>query len=311
MKLSIVTSIYKSEKYINQFIDELLIALDKMKIENYELICVLDGLTDNTAKVLLERKEKLNSLTIIELSRNFGHHYAFLAGMQQAKGEYVMNIDCDLEISPLQIPTFLENIQKDDTIDVVYGYQTVRKGKFVEKYFGLLFWKLINRLSTTTIPYNILTERIMKRDYVQTLVNLPDKNVFLAGMMYWVGYNQVGIPITKKQREGKSSYGIGKRVSLLVEAVTSFSSYPLKLLFIIGIYITLISSLIAIYYIGRKIFFPDSIVEGFVSIIVSIFISTGLIMTSLGLIGIYLDKIFTQTKDRPLFIIKNIIHHDK
>ena len=237
MTLSVVTTIYRSEKYLNEFIELILAAVNNLSIDSYELIFVLDGITDNSKKVLLEQKVSVAQINIIELSRNFGHHYAASAGLSNATGEYIFIIDCDLEVSPTILVDFMKKMKGSDA-DVVYGVQKSWKGKFIEKQLGGLFWKVFNMLIDNKVPNNVVTERLMNRNYLEALNSLGDKNIFFAGPMYLVGFNQIGVEVEKSQRKGKSTYGVLKRVSLLVEAITSFSEKPLKLIFKFGLAIT-------------------------------------------------------------------------
>lgn len=161
-------------------------------------------------------------------------------------------------------------------------------------------------LSETKVSKNILTERILTRKYVNSLLEMGDKNLFLAGMLNWLGYNQRGIPVKKIKREGRSNYSLMKKISLAVNSVTSFSPAPLKGIFYMGLVITIFSLTFAGYIIVNKILFPNEISLGWTSILASISFSLGIITLCLGVIGIYLSKIFSQVQNRPLYFIKDI-----
>jgi putative glycosyltransferase len=238
------------------------------------------------------RKKDISQIKIIDLSRNFGHHYAIQAGLNYASGEYVFLIDNDLETPPSILVDFFNEIKKDNTLDVVYGYQEARKGNFIEKKTGSVFWVLINKLSDTKIPHNILTERLMTKQYVNELLRLQDANLFMGGMFYWVGFNQKGIPVKKGQREGASTYSIKRRAELMLQAITSFSGKPLEWLFYIGISISFFSFLFLIYLAIQKIIHQDEVQLGWTSIVAINVLILGIISTFLGLIGIYIYKIF-------------------
>jgi putative glycosyltransferase len=304
-EISIVTSLYKSEKYLDEFISKCYETLHEINCSDFEIIVVNDGSPDDSLEKILQIKNQYVNIKVIDLSRNFGHHYAFFAGMKYSKGNFVFNIDCDLEVKPSVLKTFYHEVLNKN-YDVVYGYQESRKGYFIEKISGRLFWKLFNYLSETKIPDNILTERLMTRKYVCHLVELGDKNLFLAGLMSWAGFKQKGIALKKSQRENSSTYSFNKKVSLLIEAISSFSGYPLKLLFKTGIIITFFSFIYGSLLILQKLIYPGKIELGYTSVIVVILFSTGLIIASLGIIGIYIEKIFNQVKNRPLYIIKDI-----
>jgi len=304
MKLSIVTTLYRSEQYVNEFYE--LISSNANKITNdYEIVFVNDGSPDNSVERVLEIRKKDNKVKLIDLSRNFGHHYAIMAGLNFASGEYIYLTDCDLEVSPETIIAFNDKIVQQK-IDVVYGFQETRKGRFIEKQGGGLFWKMINKLGNLDIPKNVVTERLMSRRYVENLISLGDRNLFLAGMMSWTGFSQLGVPVLKMQRKGNSTYSAMKRIKLATEAITSFSVVPLKMMFNLGILITLASILGIVFIVIRKLIFPEQILIGYTSLMIMIMLALGILVCALGIIGMYISKIFIQTQNRPLYIIKNI-----
>lgn len=305
--LSVVTSVYRSERFLATFIDEMVLAVDKSGISDYELIFVNDGSPDESLSHLMQARMHNPRIKIVDLSRNFGHHKAMLAGLSHAKGELTFIIDCDLEVRPGVFQRFLDTLRETHA-DVVYGVQTQRKGALVERAGGALFWRLFNMLSETQIPENVLSERLMKRRYVEALLSLGDRNVFLGGMMYWSGFRQVGTVVEKTQREGASTYSFRKRLSLLIEAVTSFSTVPLKLVLAIGLGFTLLATTAAIALLVRKLLYPATVLQGFTSLMLVMIGLAGVIITVLGVVGLYIARIYTQTQNRPLFIVRNF--HD-
>ncbi len=311
MKISIVSTLYKSEKYLDEFISECLSALTSIECNDFEFVFVNDGSPDNSVLHLLGKRKTIPNIKIIDLSRNFGHHYAIQAGLLHTKGDYVLLIDNDLETSPKVLVDFYKEIKNNPNLDMVYGYQESRKGGFVEKKSGSLFYKVFNLFSEIKIPENILTERLMSKKYVQELASLPDKNIFFAGLMQWVGFNQLGIPVSKQNRKGASTYTFRKRINLMINAITSFTAYPLKILFNLGVLISLGSVVASLVLIARKIMYPEQILSGYTSLTVVILLSTGLILTAIGVLGIYLEKIFNQVKNRPTFIIKKIYDYEQ
>jgi len=303
--LSIVTTLYRSERFLDKFVLQCESAMAEIKCEDYEILFVNDGSPDNSLAKVLQLKQTNKHIVAVDLSRNFGHHYAIMAGLNCASGDYVFLIDCDLEVPPTQIPTFYNKFQ-DENCDVVYGVQEIRKGSFVERTVGGLFYNFFNSLTDTRIPENLLTERLMSRRYVNELIKMGDKNIFMAGMMQWIGFKQVPITIKKGQREGKSTYTLGKRIALSMQAITSFSSYPLVVLFKFGFFISAISIVTGLYFLIYKLINPEIVLSGFTFLIVALLFSVGIIVSSLGILGIYIDKLFNQTKNRPTFIVKEI-----
>jgi putative glycosyltransferase len=305
--LSVVTSVYRSERFLAPFIDEMVATIEKAGIESYELIFVNDGSPDESLPYLIHAHTDNPRIKIVDLSRNFGHHKAVLAGLSYAKGDLTFIIDCDLEVRPGVLQRFLDALRETD-VDVVYGVQEARKGALVERTGGALFWRLFNLLSETKIPENVLSERLMKRSYVQALLSLGDRNVFLGGMMYWSGFRQLGIVVQKTQREGTSTYSFRKRLSLLLEAVTSFSTAPLKLVLLTGLGVTLLAMVAEIALLARKLLHPEAVLQGFTSLMLVTIGMAGVVITVLGVIGLYIARIYTQTQNRPLFIVREF--HD-
>lgn len=281
-----------------------LVLRQKKITDQYEIIFVNDGSPDNSLEIVISFYEKDKKVKVIDLSRNFGHHYAISAGLCLSKGDSVFLIDCDLETSPCLLTQFYDKILEGEH-DVVYGYQNKRTGNLFERWSGNIFWNVFNFLSDTRVPKNVLTVRLMTRRYVDQLMKLGDKNLFLAGMMYWTGFSQKGIPIKRKKKK-TSTYHFLRKVNLLINAVSSFSSKPLLLMFHAGSLITFLSLLCAMIIIFRKIISPDVIILGWTSIIVAIFFAMGLTISCLGIIGIYLSKMYNQIQNRPLYIIRKI-----
>lgn len=306
-KLSIVSTVYKSSEFLERFFEKTEEVLNEIQCSNFEIVVVNDGSPDDSLTKLIElKKVKSYPITIIDFSRNYGHHNAIHAGLSLATGDYIFLIDSDLETDPIVIKDFINSLNNNEC-DVVFGYQETRKGGFFERVSGKFFWKMFNFLSSTRLQENILTERLMTRKYIDSLLTLNDRNLFMAGMMYWIGFTQIGIPIIKKQRESKSSYSIIKRIDLMFNAVTSYSAKPLVFLFYFGLFISMVSFLIGVYFIIKKLLYTELILLGWSSLILTIIFCFGLLITSIGIIGIYLAKIFNQTQNRPLYIIKNII----
>ena len=306
MKLSVVTTLYRSKGFLEVFLKEIISAIKIIDIDDFELIFVNDGSPDDSVKYLLERKKDISQIKIIDLSRNFGHHYAIQAGLNYASGDYIFLIDNDLESPPSVLVDFYNEIKKDATLDVVYGFQETRKGNFIEKKAGSIFWVLINKLSDTKIPHNILTERLMTKQYVNELLRLQDVNLFLGGMMHWIGFNQKGLAIKKGLREGASTYSLKKRAELMLQAITSLSGKPLEWLFYSGLIISFFSIIFICFLITKKIIYQNTVEIGWTSIIAINVLILGIISTFLGIIGIYISKIFKQVQSRPNVIIKKI-----
>ncbi|MCM8614005.1 glycosyltransferase family 2 protein [Accumulibacter sp.] len=303
-QISIVSTLYRSRPFLEDFLDGCLEALRRLAISDFEIVLVNDGSPDDSLDYLLARRHDLAELVVVDLSRNFGHHHAMQAGLRQARGDLVFLIDCDLEVSPLSLCSFHDKL-RETGCDIVFGYQERRKGGWFERISGGLFWKGFNLLSETRIPENIVTERLMNRRFVDALLQLGDHNLFLGGMMSWTGFHQIGIAVGKSQREGASTYTLLKRVSLMVNAVSSFSAQPLVWLFNFGALVTAVSFSYVIYLMIRKLLFGDALI-GFTSVMGLMALSLGILTMAIGLVGVYLGKVFTQVQNRPNYIVKDI-----
>ncbi|GIV30220.1 MAG: hypothetical protein KatS3mg028_1286 [Bacteroidia bacterium] len=253
MKLSVVSTLYNSEKYIESFIHEVIQVLNDLKDEVtwYEIILVDDGSADNSLSKAIQLKSNYPHIKIVSLSRNFGHHNAAFCGLSLATGDLIFYIDSDLEVSPSILKILYYKLKENKDVDVVYCYQSQRQGNWIDEFLGDLFWRLFNLLSKTNVPKNILSERLMTRRYVDALVQIKDVHLFLAGIYSFIGYKQIGIE-TQRKRKGETSYSLNKRINLFIDAITSFSSYPLKVLFYVGSLITLFSIAILFYFAIRK-----------------------------------------------------------
>lgn len=306
MHLSIVTTLYRSRPFLEKFFHEIESEINALGIKDYEIIVVNDGSPDNSLDFCIKARETNDKIRIIDLSRNFGHHYALQAGLSFSCGDYIYMVDNDLETPATFLTKCYNEIIADKTIDLVYGVQERRKGHFVEKVGGHIFWNLFNLLSDTKMPANILTECIMSRRFVNELLRLNDANLFLGGMIHWVGLRKKEIECKKGLRDGKSTYTFTKRLQLMIQALTTFSGKPLEMLFYVGLLITACSIIFIFYIIGKKIIFGEAVSVGWTSIIAINALSLGILATSLGLIGLYIYRIYRQVQGRPNYIIKAI-----
>lgn len=301
---SVVSTMYRSRPFIERFLDETLQALRTIGAASFEIVLVNDGSPDDSLAYALQRQRDIPDLVVVDLSRNFGHHHAMQAGLAIARGERVFLVDCDLEVPPAVLVELAAK-QQSTGADLVFGYQQTRKGGWLERVGGGLFWKGFNAFSETKIPENVLTERVMTRRFVVALLTLGDRNLFLGGMMSWTGFRQIGVPVAKRQRDGQSTYSLAKRVQLMVNAVSSFSARPLTWMFYAGVSLTLLSFCYVFYLVARKLLFGDALL-GFTSIMAMLALTMGVLTTGIGLLGIYLGRVFSQVQHRPTYIVRDI-----
>lgn len=296
-KLSIVSTLYRSAPFLHDFYARVKASANSLGC-SYEIVLVNDGSPDGSLALAHELAALDERVRVISLSRNFGHHVAAFAAIEAAKGERVFLIDSDLEENPEWLELF-SKIMDEKNADVVYGIQAQRTG-----LIGGLFYKLFNALSSTPIPANACTVRLMRRAYVDALVQVRDRNMFMAGSFIWVGFQQVGVAVNKgTRREGSSTYSLTKQIALFVNAITSFSAKPLYAAFFAGAGFASAAAMIGLGLILRKVFYPETVLAGYTSLIVSIIFMGGMTIFFVGLIGIYIGKLFVEVKNRPLYII--------
>jgi putative glycosyltransferase len=302
MDLSIVTTLYHSAPHLEEFFARSCAVAEQIT-NSFEIIFVNDGSPDNSLQIALTLYEADRRVKIVDLSRNFGHHKAMMTGLAHAQGDLVFLVDSDLEEEPELLKTFHEELRRSRA-DVVFGVQEKRKGKLFERISGALFFKVFNLLSTHPIPSNHITARLMTRKYVAALLQHQEREFLIAGLWVLTGFSQIPIAV-KKHNRSFSTYSFRKRVSYLVNGITSFSNKPLVLIFYLGCFISLLASIAAIDLIVRKVLF-GTLLEGWASLIVSIWLLGGMTIFCLGVIGIYLAKVFIEVKQRPYTIIKQI-----
>ena len=302
--LSIVTTLYKSEPYIEEFYKRATSSVTKIS-NDYEIIFVDDGSPDKSNEIVRRIIEKDKKVRLIELSKNFGHHKAILVGLEWANGDFIFLIDSDLEESPELLINFYKIMHEDlGNIDVVYGYLKNRKGNFFEKITGNIFYKLFNFLTDGFTYENSSVIRLMKRAYVKNLLLFKEAHVFFPGLVHLSGYKQIGVPVVKTSK-GKTAYTFLKKLTMAVDAIVSFSNKPLIYISAIGMLISFISFFFLIFLIARKII-DKQVLTGWTSVMVSIWFIGGLIITSVGMVGVYIGRIFIQVKNRPNVIIRNV-----
>jgi putative glycosyltransferase len=302
MKLSVVTTLYKSENYVKEFFERVSTIAHNLVGHEFEIIFVNDGSPDCSLGIASEISENEPRVTTINLARNYGHHRAIMVGLEHAIGDDIFLIDSDLEEKPEWLESFYE-YKKTQSVDVVYGVQTNRKGGLFEKLTVFLFWKLISLLSGEKIQANQVTARLMSKKFVQQLIKHKESELFFGGICHITGFNQKFINVQKGDNS-PTTYSISKKVNLVVSSVTSFSTFPLNFIFYTGLAISSISLFFGMYLIVIFLFFQKPI-AGFTSIMVSIWFLLGLVILFMGIIATYIGKIFIETKSRPI-IIRNI-----
>jgi putative glycosyltransferase len=298
--LSIVTTLFRSAEFVDAFYERATRAAAALT-SDYELVFVNDGSPDDSLARAVALYERDPHVRVVDLSRNFGHHKAIMTGLAHVRGDLVFLIDVDLEEEPEWLGVFHEAMTRTGA-DVVYGVQETRKGHLFERLSGALFYKSFNAMLDHPIPENVVTARLMTRRYVDNLVLHRDREINLAALWVITGFLQVPMRVHKGQRSG-TTYTIAHRISVFVNAVTSYSNKPLVYIFYLGCIIMSVSALYGAVLVWRATH-GEVGVPGWASLIVSIWFLGGVMIFCLGLIGVYLSKVFTETKERPYTVIR-------
>lgn len=288
MKLSIVATLYQSAAYIPEFHRRASEVAQKYAGDDYEIILVNDGSPDNSLEVAVELTKADSHLSVVDLSRNFGHHKAMMTGLEQAQGEQIFLIDSDLEEEPEWLFSFAEQMNASQC-DVIYGTQKQRKGNLLERVSGKLFYKIFRALTQVSQPNNITTARLMSRHYARALTLHKEREVNIGGLWVITGFHQESQQVTKHSTS-PTTYSVIKKLSHLINAITSFSSTPLVFTFYIGLTISAASGLYVIKLLLNYLFMSSPL-DGYTSLIASIWLLSGLIILFLGVQGIYLSLI--------------------
>lgn len=303
MKLSIVASLYHSEAYIEEFCARTAASARQLVGEDYEIVLVNDGSPDTSLDVAVRLTGNDSHLVVVDLSKNFGHHKAMMAGLAHARGDFVFLIDSDLEEEPEWLLAFDEKL-KQSQCDVVYGVQVTRKGGWFERWSGRLYYKVFCALTGINLPESVVTARLMTRRFVDVLLRHDEREMFLGGLFSLAGFEQLPI-LVKKHSTSETTYSFRKKMVLLIDTVTSFSNVPLMLIFYLGLFISSLAGAYVVFLAANWVFFqaPPS---GWTSVIASIWLLGGMMIAFLGIIGIYLSKVFIETKRRPYAIVRKV-----
>lgn len=303
MKISIVATLYQSSRHIEEFYQRVSAAAHELVGDDYEFILVNDGSPDNSLDLAVQLAKSDGHIVVVDLSRNFGHHKAMMAGLSHANGEKIFLIDSDLEEEPEWLLMFSRRMEQDDC-DVVFGVQKKRKGGAFERFSGWLFYKIFNPLTGLVLPKNPVTARLMSRRYLDAFLLHEEREISIGGLFLIAGFEQRPLEI-EKHNTSKSTYTFGHKMTVMVDSITSFSSKPLVGIFYIGLIILVLASVNVTYLVLNWMLFSTPL-SGWTSVMASIWFLGGMVVLFIGVVGIYLSKIFTETKQRPNIIIRQI-----
>ena len=302
--ISIVSPVYRAEAFIEKLVIEIEKAVQSLNI-TYEIVLVDDRSPDNSWGKMKQISSQNPNVKSIRLSRNFGQHPAIMAGLSHANGEWIVVMDCDLQDQPKEIIKLYDKTKEG--FEIVLARRFKRKDSYLKKLSSAVFSKIYGFFTDSNYDNEIANFGIYHKKVIQSVLEMSDNIKFFPLFVTFVGYNSTSIVVEHANREsGESSYSLAKLISLAFNTIISFSNKPLKIFVKFGLFMSLLSVLVGSYYLYEALT-NKTVVLGYTSVIVSIWFLSGVIITTIGITGIYIGKIFDQTKNRPDFIIDEIL----
>jgi glycosyltransferase involved in cell wall biosynthesis len=302
--ISIVVPVFNEQQALSELHRRISEAMKANSIP-FELIFVNDGSTDRSLQIMLDLSEHDAHVKIIDLSRNFGHQIAVMAGLDHAGGEAVITMDGDLQHPPELIGALIRKWHEGYSIVYTCRDDTAEVGLF-KKVTSRLFYAMINRLSEVHIPPGGADFRLLDRQVVEAVRALGERAVFLRGLVNWEGYGQTAIHYQAAPRYGgQTKYSLARMLRFAADGVTSFSSFPLYVAAFVGMLISALSFVYAVFAIYARLF-TDQVVEGWTSVMVAVLFLGGVQLITLGIQGVYLGRIYNEVKGRPRYLIRRI-----
>lgn len=302
-KVTILIPCYNEEQSLPLLYEQLAILTDSHAEYNWEILFVNDGSKDNTIQLIKQLSQKDNRIAYLDLSRNFGKEAAMLAGFDYATGDCMVIMDADLQHPPHLIPEMLQHWEAG--YDDVYAKRTTRgKESWLRKNLSLLYYKLLQKTTRVEILQNVGDFRLLDRKCIDTLKQLRESERYTKGMFCWIGFNKKEIEFEQGDRvAGETSWNYLSLFNLAIEGITSFTIAPLRLSTMMGIIVSIIAFIYMCVIITKTIIWGED-VQGFPTLMVVILFLGGVQLLSLGIIGEYLGRIFHETKNRPVYVVK-------
>lgn len=306
---SVIVPMYNEEEVISTTFARLKQVMDSTG-EQYELIFVNDGSKDSSAEIIKGLAKLHHEVVLVDFSRNFGHQIAITAGMDYARGDAIIIIDADLQDPP---EIMLQMIEKwREGYEVVYGKRVKRKGEtWFKKTTAKMFYRTLRVLTNVDIPADTGDFRLIDRKVCDVLKGLKEKNRFVRGLVSWIGFKQTSVEFIREERfAGETKYPLKRMLRFAGDAITSFSYKPLRIASYIGFTISFFSFIYLLIVVYQRLF-TDSTTAGWTSIVAINLLFNGIILILLGVIGEYIGRIYDETKNRPLYIVRERIGQEQ
>jgi glycosyltransferase involved in cell wall biosynthesis len=303
VEISIVVPVHNEITGIDELFAQLISVLERLGT-TWEVIFVNDGSTDATLDRLIEFHHRMPAIKIINLSRNFGKDVALSAGFDFARGAAVIPIDADLQDPPELIIPMVAKWREG--FDIVFATRKRREGdSWLKRKTAHYFYEIFDRITDIPVPHDTGDFRLVDRRVVDVLVRLPERTRFMKGLFAWVGFKQASIAFDRQPRHaGETKWSYWRLWNFALDAITSFSSLPLKIWSYIGVACSLFAFLFALFLIGLKIFRGVDL-PGYPSLMVAVLFFGGVQLISLGIIGEYLARMYSEVKGRPLYLVRD------
>ncbi len=301
--LSIVIPVFNEEENLHTLHARITKTFTEQGLD-YEIVFVDDGSADQSPDILRRLEAEDRRIVVVEFARNFGHQVAISAGLEHSRGRVVCIMDADLQDPPEVLHTFLAKWREG--WEVVYAIRTERKEWWGKRLAYAGFYRLLQRVANIDIPLDAGDFCVMDRRVVDLLVRMPERNRFVRGIRSWVGFKQIGVPYERQARHaGSPKYTFRKLLYLALDGLVSFSHMPLRIITVLGFTVSLLSFLVALFYLIKKITFGIG-VAGFTTLVVSIFFLAGIQLMTIGVIGEYIGRISDEVKRRPLYVARRV-----
>jgi polyisoprenyl-phosphate glycosyltransferase len=304
MRLTVVVPCYREERNLSELHRRVTEAATRAAGQSFELILVNDGSSDGTWPAMCALSESDSRVVAVNLSRNHGHQLALSAGLSLARGDRILMIDADLQDPPELLLEMMRLM--DEGADVVYGKRSQRHGEtFFKKSTAAIFYRLLDKLADVRIPQDTGDFRLMSRRALEVLNAMPESQRFIRGMVSWVGFKQVPLHYERQPRAaGSSGYPLRKMVRLALDAITGFSTRPLRIASFLGLAFGVLGGIGIIISIVSWI--TGTTVPGWTSVMVVVLALGGIQLAVLGIIGEYLGRLYIEAKRRPLYVIDEV-----
>jgi len=305
--LSLVVALYFEEECVEEFVKQVRANLDDEDID-YEIVFTDDGSQDRTIEIVNSLAAQDSRIKLVQLGRNYGKEVAVTAGIEHASGDCLLMMDVDLQDPPDRIMDFYHKIQEGDGYDLVFGIRETKNDTLFNKLFSGLFWRTLNSMTGLEIPTGLAVMRIFNRRFAREFLKNRERIRFIEGLFVFVGMRQTTMPVENRERvAGTSKFNARRKLKLATNAILAFSDRPLEMTTSVGLGMLVLTTLASFYFLGRKLFVGVDM-AGWTSTTLFILFLGSIQILLLGIIGMYVGRIYTETKARNLYTVQRWVN---